>query len=130
MAIRDFKNKVVVVTGAAAGIGRSTALAFAREGATIVASDLRAETQESLKQEVEALGVPCMTHAVDVSDEAGMKAFAEAVQARFGAPARGDQQRRHRLHRPVPRKATSRTGSACSASTSWAWCTARTSSCR
>ncbi len=86
MAITDFRNKTVVITGAAAGIGRSTALAFAREGATIVSSDLRAETQESLKQEIEALGVPCMTYAVDVSDEAGMKAFAEAVQARFGAP--------------------------------------------
>ncbi len=86
MAIRDFKNKVVVVTGAASGIGRSTALAFAREGARIVASDLNAEALESLRNEIEALGVACMTHVVDVADEAAMKAFAEAVQARFGAP--------------------------------------------
>ncbi len=86
MAIRDFRNKVVVITGSAAGIGRSTALAFAREGATVVASDLKAEALEPVRQEIEALGVPCMTHAVDVSDEAGMKVFAEVVQARFGAP--------------------------------------------
>ncbi len=86
MAITDFKNKVVVVTGAASGIGRATALAFAREGAHIVASDLNTEALESLRKEIEALGVRCMTHAVDVADEAAMKAFAEAVKARFGAP--------------------------------------------
>lgn len=86
MAITDFRNKIVVVTGAASGIGRSTALAFAREGATLVVSDLKADALAGVQQEIEALGVPCMTYAVDVSDEAGMKAFAEAVQARFGAP--------------------------------------------
>lgn len=86
MAINDFKNKVVVVTGAASGIGRSTALAFAREGATIVASDLKLEALEPVSKEIEALGTSCMPYAVDVADETAMKAFAEAVKARFGAP--------------------------------------------
>jgi NAD(P)-dependent dehydrogenase (short-subunit alcohol dehydrogenase family) len=86
MAIRDLNNKVVVVTGAASGIGRETALAFAREGASIVAADLKAEALEPVAQAIEALGVSCMPYAVDVSDEAAMKAFAEAVEARFGAP--------------------------------------------
>lgn len=86
MAITDFKDKVVVVTGAAAGIGRSTALAFAREGANVVAADLRAEALEPVRREIEALGVACLAHAVDVADESAMKAFAEATRARFGAP--------------------------------------------
>ncbi len=86
MAILDLRGKVVVVTGAASGIGRATALAFAREGAHIVAADLKPEPLDEVRQEIEALGVPCMSHAVDVADEAGMKAFADAVEARFGAP--------------------------------------------
>lgn len=86
MAINDFRNKTVVITGAASGIGRSTALAFAREGANVVAADLRAETLEPVRGEIESLGVQCLAHAVDVADEAAMRAFAAAVQARFGAP--------------------------------------------
>ena len=86
MAIKDLTGKVVVVTGAASGIGRATALAFAREGANIVAADLKAEPLEPVSREIEALGVTCMPYAVDVSDEQAMKAFAEAVKARFDAP--------------------------------------------
>jgi NAD(P)-dependent dehydrogenase (short-subunit alcohol dehydrogenase family) len=86
MAIQDLKGKVVVVTGAASGIGRETALAFAREGAHIVAADLKPEPLEAVRREIEALGVACMSYAVDVAAEAAMKAFADAVEARFGAP--------------------------------------------
>jgi NAD(P)-dependent dehydrogenase (short-subunit alcohol dehydrogenase family) len=86
MAIRHLKDKVVVVTGAASGIGRETALAFAREGAHIVAADLKPEPLDAVRREVEALGVSCMSWVVDVADEAAMKGFAEAVAARFGAP--------------------------------------------
>jgi short-subunit dehydrogenase len=86
MAITEFRNKIVVVTGAASGIGRASALTFAREGADIVAADLAAAALEPVSKEIETLGVRCMPYAVDVADEAAMKAFAEAVQARFGAP--------------------------------------------
>lgn len=86
MSITNFIEKIVVVTGAASGIGRATALAFAREGAHIAAADLSAKALAPLAQEIEALGVSCLPYAVDVADEAAMKAFAEAVQARFGAP--------------------------------------------
>lgn len=86
MAIKNFKNRVVVVTGAASGIGRATALAFAREGAHIVAADLNEDALETLRPEIEALGVGYMPYAVSVADEAAMKTFAEAVQERFGPP--------------------------------------------
>ncbi|MGH8620391.1 MAG: SDR family NAD(P)-dependent oxidoreductase [Burkholderiales bacterium] len=42
MSISDLNNKQVLLTGAAAGIGRAAALAFARRGAHIIASDLSA----------------------------------------------------------------------------------------
>ncbi len=86
MAIKDLRDKIVVVTGAASGIGRATALAFAREGATIVAADLHEGALDPVSKEIEALGVACMAYAVDVADEAAMKVFAEAVGERFGAP--------------------------------------------
>ena len=86
MAITDFKNKTVVVTGAASGIGRSTALAFARAGANIVAADLRMEALAPVHKEIEALGVACLPYAVDVGKREAMEAFAAAVKARFDAP--------------------------------------------
>lgn len=86
MAITELKNKTVVVTGAASGIGRSAALAFAREGCDIVAADLRLEALEPVRTEIEALGVRCMAYAVDVSDRNAMQVFAAAVDRRFGAP--------------------------------------------
>ena len=86
MAIPQLRNKQVLITGAASGIGRASALAFAREGAHIIASDLRLASLESLQQEVQALGVNCLIHAVDVSDEAAMQAFAAWVHAQIGAP--------------------------------------------
>jgi len=47
MAIRDFTGKIVLVTGAASGIGRETALAFARAGADRVVCDLNASGLEA-----------------------------------------------------------------------------------
>ncbi len=86
MAIRDLKHKLVVVTGAASGIGRETALAFAREGATVVAADLSVESLESLVVDIVAAGGTCMPYGVDVADEEAMGDFAVAVKTRFGAP--------------------------------------------
>jgi len=85
MAITDLKNKQVLVTGAASGIGRATALAFARQGANIIASDVNPAALESLKKDVEALGVGCAIYVVDVSSERAMKQFADAVHAKVGA---------------------------------------------
>lgn len=85
MAVPHLKNKQVLITGAGSGIGRAAALAFARRGANIVASDINPDALAPVKQEVEALGVSCLVHVVDVSDESAMKEFADLVHAKVGA---------------------------------------------
>ena len=86
MAIPQLRNKQVLITGAGSGIGRASALAFARQGANIIASDLHLEPLQSLQLEVQALGVSCLIYAVDVSDSNAMAAFAKDVQQQVGAP--------------------------------------------
>lgn len=76
-----FIDRVVVVTGAAAGLGRALARGFAREGAHLVLLDIDetnlAETAEILKKD----GATCSTHRVDLADEAAIKAFGARICA-------------------------------------------------
>jgi NAD(P)-dependent dehydrogenase (short-subunit alcohol dehydrogenase family) len=60
-------GKVAIVTGAASGIGRATALLFAAEGAKVVAADLDAEKGQRLAEEVLGRGGDCAFLQVDVS---------------------------------------------------------------
>lgn len=83
--IYDLRGKLVLVTGGGAGIGRSIALAFAKRGANIVATDINGEALAQVKGEVEALGARCSTFLVDVSDEAAMRRLAEDT-AHVGVP--------------------------------------------
>ena len=80
-----FIQKTVLITGAAVGIGRETALAFAREGATVIInySKSEAESNETLRQ-VKELGGDGIVYQADVSnEEAVRRMFAECAQ-RFG----------------------------------------------
>lgn len=86
MAIPELQNKQVLITGAGSGIGRASALAFARKGAHIIVSDLHLQPLQSLQQEIQALGVECRIYAVDVSDSAAMASFAKQVAQEIGAP--------------------------------------------
>jgi 3-oxoacyl-[acyl-carrier protein] reductase len=63
-----FKDKVVLVTGSAQGIGREIALAFAREGADTVISDVNLEKATQTSREVEALGRNSFAVELDVRD--------------------------------------------------------------
>ncbi|WP_038292066.1 SDR family oxidoreductase [Zooshikella ganghwensis] len=65
-----FRNKVVVITGACAGIGRQLCLRFARAGAWIVAIDLDQSQLDALVNHIEALNTRAMGLACDVSREA------------------------------------------------------------
>jgi NAD(P)-dependent dehydrogenase (short-subunit alcohol dehydrogenase family) len=76
----------VLVTGAASGIGRASALAFARRGADLVICDVSAAGLEQTAEALRAAGPGRVaSHVVDVADPAQMAAFADAVHARVPA---------------------------------------------
>ena len=83
---RPDEGKVVLITGAGSGIGRTTALAFARRGAEIVIADISREGAEETRALCEAEGVAAHVEQVDVSDAGAMERFAAHVAERYGAP--------------------------------------------
>jgi NAD(P)-dependent dehydrogenase (short-subunit alcohol dehydrogenase family) len=74
-----------LVTGAASGIGRETALACARRGADLALCDLDESGLGETAELAEKLGREVLTRRVDVADPAGMRDFADAVHARIPA---------------------------------------------
>ena len=79
--MKMFADKVVVVTGAAAGIGRATALAFAAEGAAVVVAGVHYSRVEAVANEI---GDQALALQVDVSDMASCQAMADAAVDKFG----------------------------------------------
>ena len=79
-----FAGRTALVTGAASGIGRETALALARAGANLVVCDLNGPGVEQTAADVRALGRSAMARAVDVARRDAMEAFAAEVQAEVG----------------------------------------------
>ena len=78
------ENKVALITGASQGLGRALALAYAREGASLVVNSRREERIRPVAAEVENLGVGVLAVAADVSKgEDASRLVAEAVE-RFG----------------------------------------------
>jgi NAD(P)-dependent dehydrogenase (short-subunit alcohol dehydrogenase family) len=77
-------GKVAIVTGAANGMGRATALRFAREGAAVVAGDVDGEGGASLRAEVEAAGGRALFQRCDVSVEADVAALVAAAERTYG----------------------------------------------
>jgi NAD(P)-dependent dehydrogenase (short-subunit alcohol dehydrogenase family) len=77
-------GKSAVITGAANGIGRATAVVFAAEGARIVATDIDADGLENLRAELEARGAECATVVGDVSQDADARSMIDAAVGRFG----------------------------------------------
>jgi NAD(P)-dependent dehydrogenase (short-subunit alcohol dehydrogenase family) len=77
-------GKVAIVTGAGNGMGRSTALLFAREGAAVVIGDVDAEAGASALQAIEAAGGRATFRRCDVSVEADVAALVATAEERYG----------------------------------------------
>jgi SDR family mycofactocin-dependent oxidoreductase len=90
------QGRVVLITGAARGIGRATAELFAAQGASVVACDIAenvAEAQastataselEDTGRAVRSHGAPCLTRVVDVRDQASVDSAVSAALSEFG----------------------------------------------
>ena len=77
--MKDLRGRVVVVTGAASGIGRATSRAFAREGSTVHLTDVDAAGVEAAAEGIRAEGGRAAAHVVDSADAAAVEALAAAV---------------------------------------------------
>ncbi|MBP0624811.1 SDR family NAD(P)-dependent oxidoreductase [Cupriavidus consociatus] len=66
------KDKIVLITGAAQGIGRSTALAFAREGARVCLVDINSDALQEVKAEISAIGTDVTVARADLSSADGV----------------------------------------------------------
>jgi NAD(P)-dependent dehydrogenase (short-subunit alcohol dehydrogenase family) len=80
----DLKNKTVLITGAASGIGAATARHMAGLGARIAASDIDLEPLEALVAELNASGGTAFAQAVDVTRSDQVDAFFEAAVQAYG----------------------------------------------
>ncbi len=81
MRLRD---KIAIVTGSASGIGKQIALRFAREGAKVAVADLDLGRAQEVGSEITLGGGIATAVAMDVADEAQVKAGVEQVAARLG----------------------------------------------
>ena len=77
--MKPLKDRLVLITGAASGIGFECARSFARRGARLVISDVNATALEKARLELSAGGARCHAIACDVASEASVNALAAAV---------------------------------------------------
>jgi NADP-dependent 3-hydroxy acid dehydrogenase YdfG len=83
MAVK-LTNQVVLVVGASSGIGRATAILFAREGARVMAAARREERLRTLQQEMAAEGATIEFAVADVSKVEDMEALVKQTEERLG----------------------------------------------
>ena len=83
---KGFRGKLLVITGGGSGIGRETALAFARCGAEIVLSDVNLDAAKQTAAMIDDAGGTAHAYQLDVADEAAMHAHAQEVAEKHGVP--------------------------------------------
>ena len=80
----EIRGKVAVITGAASGIGRATAVALAREGARVAAADVDRKGLAETARLIEEIGGTVSTYLLDVSSREAVSDFAQEIEAQFG----------------------------------------------
>jgi NAD(P)-dependent dehydrogenase (short-subunit alcohol dehydrogenase family) len=80
----SYAGKVAFVTGAGSGIGRATALAFAREGASVVGSDVSEQNVRDTARRIEELGERALAVACDVTRNEDVKSALDETIETFG----------------------------------------------
>lgn len=78
------ENKVAVITGAAGGIGRATAIAFANEGAAVLVTDIKEEGGHETVRMIQDAGGEATFLQVDVTNEAQCEEMVKAAVAQYG----------------------------------------------
>jgi 3-oxoacyl-[acyl-carrier protein] reductase len=79
-----FHGKTIVITGAASGIGRATALIFARKGANVVCADINETGVQETAEKVNALGSQALALTIDVTKRAAVTDMIELALSGFG----------------------------------------------
>lgn len=81
---RTVSGKVAFITGAASGMGRATAHAFAEDGAKVAITDINPEGLDAVIAEIEAAGGTARGRAIDVSDKAALESLIADTATHFG----------------------------------------------
>jgi 3-oxoacyl-[acyl-carrier protein] reductase len=79
-----FQGKTIVITGAGSGIGRATALIFAREGANVVCADINEKGVEETAGKINAIGAQALALTIDVSKRAAVEDMIQLALDGFG----------------------------------------------
>jgi NAD(P)-dependent dehydrogenase (short-subunit alcohol dehydrogenase family) len=82
---RRFEGRAVIVTGAASGIGRQTAIAFAREGAHVVVADIDEPGSAATVETITGEGGTASSTVTDVADDDSVAAMVATCRERYGA---------------------------------------------
>lgn len=83
--MKEFRDKVAVITGAASGIGRALAERCAHEGMKVVLADVDVDTLTTTAAALKATGTPALAVVTDVSKAHDVDALAQRTLAAFGA---------------------------------------------
>ena len=83
--MKDFHDRVCVITGAGSGIGRALALELAGRGARLALSDINADSVAATAEQVRARGAEAESYGLDVASRVAVYGHAEEVRERFGA---------------------------------------------
>jgi short-subunit dehydrogenase len=79
------QNKLIVITGASAGVGRATAIAFAKTGAKIILHSRGTDGLEGAKKDVEAQGAFAACYSIDMSDSAKIENVVNEIESKHGS---------------------------------------------